>query len=338
MPRHTTHEIREAVLNLSEQGKTSREIAASLKIGKSTVNRLIEKFSTTQSLLDLPRSGRPRKTTIRVDKIIKRKSTIDVKKTASEIANELRDENLANVSRSTVARRLNDMGLFGRVAVKKPLISKKNQKARLDFAKKYQHWTPEQWAKVLFSDESKFNLFGSDGKKYVRRPKNTRYDSRYQIPTVKHGGGSVMVWGAMSSQGVGPLHKIEGIMDKVMYRDIMAEKMLPYSRRKMPKNWIFQQDNDPKHKSKLVQGFLKGRKVKLLDHPAQSPDLNPIENLWDTLGRHVGTKKHSNKDDLWRTLQEEWEKIPKDYVKRLVDSMPRRCAAVIAAKSMATKY
>ena len=177
------------------------------------MNRIIKKFTTTKCLSDFPRSGRPRKTTVRVHTIIKRKFTKDVKKIASVISQELRNESLANVSRSTASRRLHDTILFGHVSVKKPLISKKNQKARLTFAQKYQHWTPKEWSKVLFSDESKFNLFGSDGKKYVRRPKNTRYDSRYQIPTVKHEGGSVMALGAMSSREVGPLHEVKDNMD-----------------------------------------------------------------------------------------------------------------------------
>ena len=78
--------------------------------------------------------------------------------------------------------------------------------------------------------------------------------------------------------------------------------------------------------------------MKGLDHPGQSPDSNPIENLLDGLGILVSTKKHSNKTAVWQSLQEEWEKVPKDNVQRLVDSMPRRCAAVIAAKGMAIKY
>ena len=112
-----------------------------------------------------------------------------------------------------MSRRLHDIGLFGRVCVKKPLLSKKNQKARLTFAQKYKHWTPKQWSKVLFSDESKFNLFVSDGRKYVQRQKNTGYDSLYHIPRLKHEGGSVMVSGAMSSREVGPWHEVKGIMD-----------------------------------------------------------------------------------------------------------------------------
>jgi len=79
-----------------------------------------------------------------------------------------------------------------------------------------------EWRKVLFSDESKFQLFGSDGRKYVRRPTGTRYNSRYQIPTIKHGGGNVMVWGSFSYDGIGPLVEIKGTMDAIMYRDILT--------------------------------------------------------------------------------------------------------------------
>uniref|UniRef100_A0A914XFP7 Ephrin RBD domain-containing protein n=1 Tax=Plectus sambesii TaxID=2011161 RepID=A0A914XFP7_9BILA len=85
-------------------------------------------------------------------------------------------------------------GLFASRLAKKSLISIKNRKARLAFARAYQTWTSADWAKVLFSDESKFNLFLSDGIQYVRQSVGTRFAARYQVPTVKHGGGSVMVW------------------------------------------------------------------------------------------------------------------------------------------------
>lgn len=75
-----------------------------------------------------------------------------------------------------------------------------------------------------------------------------------------------------------------------------------------------------------------------MDWPAQSPDLNPIEHLWDELGCRVGKKKHSNKRELLRSLNDEWTNIPQERITRLIESMPRRCAAVIAAKGMATKY
>ncbi|CAK9801681.1 Transposable element Tcb1 transposase [Anthophora quadrimaculata] len=338
MSPHTAIQVRKVVVKLSREGKSSREISVLLAIDKTPVNNILNKFKTTGSLADRPRSGRPRKTTARVDKLIRRKSVVDVRKTAGVIAQELHDENLADVSRITASRRLRDVGLFGRVGVKKPLISTKNQRARLQFAKNYQCWTVQDWKKVLFSDESKFKLFGSDGKQYVRRPVGTRYNSKYQIPPVKHGGGGAMVWGAFSYEGVGPLVEIEGVMDCFVYKDILDKQMLPFAKDNMPDGWIFQHDTDPKHASKIVSQYLSAKNVRVLEWPAQSPDLNPIEHLWDKLGRRVTNKKHSNKRDLFKTLSEEWNKIPRDTIIGLIESMPRRCAAVIIFKGMATKY
>jgi len=83
-----------------------------------------------------------------------------------------------------------------------------------------------------------------------------------------------MVWGCFSSNGMGPIFKIDGIMDRYVYKG-----MLPYSRRNMPRGWIFQQDNDPKHTSKLISDWFTSKKVKVMEWPPQSPDLNPIENM-----------------------------------------------------------
>ncbi|KAK2575431.1 hypothetical protein KPH14_000807 [Odynerus spinipes] len=290
MVRNTSVEIRKRVIRLSAAEKRSREIASILSIGKSTVNDIIKKYRAGYSVQDRPRSGRPRKPTERINRIIKRKSIADPKKTAVDIATELEAENVANISRYTVSRRLHDIGLFGRVSTKKPLII------------------------------------------------GTRHDVKYQTPTVKYGGGNIMVWGAFSAEGIGPLARIEGSMNGVMYRDILKTHLIPYAAEKMPQHWIFQHDNDPKHSSKIVKGWLSANKIKVLDWPSQSPDLNPIEHLWSEIKRQIGKHKKSNKTQLLQILQEEWNKIPHDYIMRLIESMPRRCSAVIAAKGMATKY
>uniref|UniRef100_A0A1I7XUL6 DDE_3 domain-containing protein n=1 Tax=Heterorhabditis bacteriophora TaxID=37862 RepID=A0A1I7XUL6_HETBA len=84
--------------------------------------------------------------------------------------------------------------------------------------------------KVVFSDESKFNRFGSDGKKYVRRRPGEEFMPKCTIPTIKHGGGSVMVWAAFNRNGSGPLHIAEGIMDSTSYVRILEDNLLPYAR------------------------------------------------------------------------------------------------------------
>lgn len=330
--------LRHRILRLSHSGQPSRAIATSLGIGKSTVNYTIAKFKSGRGLHDLPRSGRPRKTSPRLDNKIYQKSAADVRKNAADISRELAVEGLAVVSPTTVARRLREKGLYGRIGVKKPLISPKNRRNRLIFAEKHLSWTIEDWEKVLFSDESKFSLFGSDGRLYVRRPKGARYNCRYQTPTVKHGGGNVMVWGCFSSYGVGPLVDIPGTMDSCVYKDILEKEMLPYATAHMPRGWIYQHDNDPKHASRLVKEWITSKRVRILEWPSQSPDLNPIEHVWNELGRKVGRQKHRNRAELLQHLREEWAQISPAFISNLIQSMPQRCAAVKAAKGFSTKY
>lgn len=123
-------------------------------------------------------------------------------------------------------------------------------------------------------------MFNSDGMCTVRRKKGDRLNPRYCKPTVKHGGGSIMIWACFSGFGIGPFHEIEGIMDRFKYRDILANVMMPHSEWEMPLRWIFQHHKDRKHTSKLVKEWLAENGVQTLDWPAQSPDLNPIELIW----------------------------------------------------------
>ena len=89
-------------------------------------------------------------------------------------------------------------------------------------------------SKVLFSDESKLCIFGSDGIKYVRHPKGERFALKYQMPTVKHGGGNTIIWGCFSCDSIGPLDCIKGIMDQNVYLDKIKDVMLPHGKDKMP--------------------------------------------------------------------------------------------------------
>ena len=126
----------------------------------------------------------------------------------------MRDLSL-EVSSRTVRRRSVEAGLSARKASKKPFISQKNRRARLAFAKAHIGWSPAQWKNILFSDESKFNIKGSDTKNFtVRRPKNERLKPQYCKGTVKHGGGSIMVWACFSYDGVGQIYQITEKMDR----------------------------------------------------------------------------------------------------------------------------
>uniref|UniRef100_A0A8R1DS15 HTH_Tnp_Tc3_2 domain-containing protein n=1 Tax=Caenorhabditis japonica TaxID=281687 RepID=A0A8R1DS15_CAEJA len=112
-------------------------------------------------------------------------------------------------------------GLHGQRPVKKPLVSLKKRKARVEWAKQHLSWGPREWANHIWSDESKFNLFGTDGIQWIRRPIGSRYAPQYQCQTVKYGGGSVMIWGCFSDTSMGSLKRIVGTMDQ--YNGFVAE-------------------------------------------------------------------------------------------------------------------
>ena len=193
--------------------------------------------------------------------------------------------------------------------------------------------------KVLWSDETKLELFGINSTRRVWRRRNAAYDPKNTIPTVKHGGGNIMLWGCFSAKGTGQLHRIKGTMDGAMYRQILGENLLPSARAlKMGRGWVFQHDNDPKHTAKATKEWLKKKHIKVLEWPSQSPDLNPIENLWRELKVRVAKRQPRNLNDLEKICKEEWDKIPPEMCANLVANYKKRLTSVIANKGFATKY
>lgn len=105
--------------------------------------------------------------------------------------------------------------------------------------------------------------------------------------TVKHKSGNVVIWNCFSFNELGSLVIIDGNMNQFMYVDILKTYMPPYVKQNLPARWYFQQDNDPKYKSKYESDFMKRRKVNVLQWACQSPDLDPLQHLWEGLGRTV---------------------------------------------------
>jgi transposase len=247
------------------------------------------------------------------------------------------------ISVTTVKRRLATVDLNGRVARRKPLLRPENKKRRLEWAKAHADWTAEDWRKVIFSDESPFTLFQEGGKIYVRRRPAEEFLEECIEPTVKHGGGSIQVWGCFNYGSKGPLYRIQGIMDGEKYRQILIHHMAPFLKDlkgDLGVEPIFQQDNDPKHTCKKVKKYLENKKFKVLDWPSQSPDLNPIEHAWRQLklAIYARTDHASNLDEVFEIAKEEWLKLPMANLEKLVNSMPKRIQEVIAAKGGHTGY
>ena len=262
--------------------------------------------------------------------------------TAVSLTKTLNTEADQEISERTVRRILCDGGLAAKEKEKKPCLSKKNIKERLDFARRHRDWTTADWKRVIWSDETKINRFCSDGRSWCWVRDGEARTERHVKQTIKHGGGSLMIWGCMTATGPGFMCKINGRMDQHVYLAILQGELISTIEwyEIDPNRAIFQHDNDPKHKARSVQNWLSDQPFQVLEWPAQSPDLNPIEHLWAILKRRLSQYDAPPRGmvQLWERIEEEWEKIDSDICKRLIESMPARVEAVLKAKGAWTDY
>lgn len=337
--KETSVEMRELIMRLRRENKSYTEIAEITRKPRATVQSIIKYCSERDSTETAPRSGRPRKLSKRDNRQILREVNENPRITAVELAKMVHDTSGTVVNPQTVRNTLHEMNFYNRIPRKKPFISKINMEKRLTFSKLHLNDDLSYWNNVIFTDESKFNLFGSDGKVKIWRKNGTAMERKNLLPTVKHGGGSVMVWGCMSAAGVGNLVFIDGIMDRFKYLDILRNNLKQSAQKLgLGRHWIFQQDNDPKHTANVVKEWLLYNTPKQLHSPPQSPDLNPIEHLWDELYRGLKNQKFSKAGALKDALQEAWINISGETTRKLVHSMPNRLRACVEARGGPTKY
>ncbi|KAG7160129.1 Gastrula zinc finger protein XlCGF57.1-like 4 [Homarus americanus] len=224
-------------------------------------------------------SGAVRKTSPRTDNILKCEVMSDPAETGSTLKKKHPDL-LKHVAIRTIQHRLQkDLGLPTRLTPKKPLLTEAMKKKRLNFCKKYEHWTSDDWKKVTFSDESTFRLVRGASKS-VRRPKNvSRYSPKYTVKTVKHPD-IVMVWGAFSGcEGRGDLYFLPKnvTMKGTNYIEVLRDHMLPFW--PIHQCHKFMHDGAPAYKSKTVTKFLSDNEIDVLERPGNFPYLNQSKML-----------------------------------------------------------
>jgi len=237
------------------------------------------------------------------------------------------------VSIDTVKRILRRHGLYGRIALKKPLLNKKQIKNRLQWCRQRLSWNSDMWRNVIFSDECKLDL-RPNRRLYIRRSIGSRLGAKYIRQTTKFSH-SMMIWEAIRGDGNRVLVRCKKNVDSSEYQRVLNDA-LPhiYS----PGN-VLQQDGAPAHTSSSTARYFEENNIRVLrPWPAQSPDLSVIENVWEILKEKIFHRKPRTLDDLWEVAVEEWNSITREQIRSLYDSIPRRLNAVLVSRGGHTKY
>lgn len=224
--------------------------------------------------------------------------------------------------------------------MRSPRLTRQHRQARLTFARCHVRWQLRQWKPVLFTDESRFRLTRCDGRiRVYRRPGERCSDATVQ-EFDRFGGASVMVWGGICIDGRTDLVIVPQHLNAQRYIDDILECHVVPAAYGIGPEFVLMQDNARPHTARMTRDFLRERQIQVMDWPAMSPDLNPIEHVWDKLDRCIRKRPvpPQTLQQLSEALLEEWDNLPQQDIRRLIRSMQNRCQAVISAHGGHTRY
>uniref|UniRef100_A0A3B3CGX4 Transposase Tc1-like domain-containing protein n=1 Tax=Oryzias melastigma TaxID=30732 RepID=A0A3B3CGX4_ORYME len=325
-------------------GLSISETAAKLGFSRTTISRVYREWSEKEKISsDRKLCGRKCLVDVRGQRRMARLVQADRKATVTQITTRYNRGLQKSISERTTRRTLRQMGYSSRRSNRASLLSAKNKKLRLQFALDHQNWTIEDWKNVAWSNETQFLLQHSDGRVKICRQQHEIRDSSCLVSIVQTGSGGVMVWGIFSWHTLGPLVPIEQCYDATAYLSIVADHVHPFMSSVFPSSdGYFQQDNTPCHKADIISDWLleHDNEFTVFKWPPQSPDLNPIEHLWDVVEQEIRIMdvQPTNLQQLRDAIMSIWTKLSKECFQYLVESMPGRIKAVLKAKGGPTRY
>jgi len=328
------------IYGLHEAGYSQREIAERLNTDKGTIGRVLKRLERDPRTP--PRRGKPTVLSTSKHQRLVDRLTLDAFYRRLRIEQIAHLEGLDNHDIKTIRKALLKEGYSRHPAQRKPLLSERNKAERLYWAQEHVNWSDRQWERLLWTDEASIRC-GYWGQVYVTRKQDEALNKDCLFARFRDYS-AYMVWGSVSQSGPKEFFVFEkgGINQDVYIKNIVP--LIQKAAIAIQEEGIFRQkalvvqDGAPSHTAKATQAEFLSKGLELIKWPAQSPDLNPIENIWSLLKYKTGLHFPTTRDKVVEAAQLEWSRLTASDISRCCQSMRQRCQAVIDAQGGPTRW